>query len=105
MHYKIFQYFCTMQKKRIAVFASGSGTNAERIIRYFRQSDIAEVAVLVCNRPGAGAIDRARSLGVPVELLDRTQINTPEVMNPMFDRYAVDLVVLAGFLLMVPGLY
>ena len=92
-----------MQKKRIAVFASGSGTNAERIIRYFRQSDIAEVAVLVCNRPGAGAIDRARSLGVPVELLDRTQINTPEVMNPMFDRYAVDLVVLAGFLLMVPG--
>ena len=52
MHYKIFQYFCTMQKKRIAVFASGSGTNAERIIRYFRQSDIAEVAVLVCNRPG-----------------------------------------------------
>lgn len=92
-----------MQKKRIAVFASGSGTNAERIIRYFRQSDIAEVAVLVCNRPGAGAIDCARSLGVQVELLDRTQINTPEVMNPMFDRYAVDLVVLAGFLLMVPG--
>ena len=93
-----------MQKKRIAVFASGSGTNAERIIRYFRdRMDAgAEVALVVCNRPDATVLARAAALGVPVELLGRQEICNREVMDAVFDRYGIDMVALAGFLLMVP---
>ncbi|MDE6130303.1 MAG: phosphoribosylglycinamide formyltransferase, partial [Muribaculaceae bacterium] len=93
-----------MQKKRIAVFASGSGTNAERIIRYFRDKNDAgaEVALVVCNRPDAAVLTRAAALGVPVELLGRQEICNREVMDAVFDRYGIDMVVLAGFLLMVP---
>lgn len=89
--------------KKIAVFASGNGTNAENIIRYFRSSGVdAVVAVVVTNRPDAGVIGRARGLGVPVEVIDRVAVNDPSVMLGLLDSYGVDAIVLAGFLLMVP---
>ncbi|MDE6098760.1 MAG: phosphoribosylglycinamide formyltransferase [Muribaculaceae bacterium] len=93
---------CIMQKKNIAIFASGNGSNAGQIIKHFRESDVAEVALVVCNRAGAAVIDRSRALGVAVEVIDRAGINNPELMNGVFDRYGIDVVVLAGFLLMVP---
>lgn len=93
-----------MKPSVIAIFASGSGSNAENIIAYSRAGADSglEVALVVSNRPDARVIERARRLGVPVEVLTRAEINDPAVMLPMLDACGVDAIVLAGFLLMVP---
>ena len=93
--------------KRIAVFASGNGSNAENIIRYFNTgagapSHGAEVVLVVCNRPGAPVIDKARALGVPVSIVTREMFNDEASMTALLESRAIDAIVLAGFLLMVP---
>ncbi len=89
--------------KHITIFASGDGSNAENIIRHFADRPQAgRVEMVVCNRPGAGVIARAEALGVPVYILSREEINNPEVLLPLMEKYGIDLVVLAGSLLMIP---
>lgn len=89
---------------RIAVFASGTGSNAVNIIRYFRSGGrAAEVVLVVCNNPYAEVIARSRELGVPVSVLTRAEINNPDVISPLMDRHGVDVIVLAGFLQMLPA--
>lgn len=93
--------------KRIAVFASGNGSNTENIIRYFNTgagapSHGAEVVLVVCNRPEAAVIDKARALGVPVSIVTREMFNDEASMTALLESRAVDAIVLAGFLLMVP---
>ncbi|MDO4320143.1 MAG: phosphoribosylglycinamide formyltransferase [Bacteroidales bacterium] len=90
--------------RNIAVFASGNGSNAQNLIEYFRQADCGmQVAVVVTNQPDAGVIERARHLQVPVEIMTRESINDPDSMLAITDRHSVDLIVLAGFLLMIPS--
>ena len=71
-----------MNLSRIAIFASGSGSNAENIINYSLSNPDSglKVAMIVCNRPDAGVIDRARRLSVPVKVMTRAEINDPDVM-------------------------
>lgn len=89
---------------KIAVFASGSGSNAENIIRYFREnSGVGEVVMVVCNRRDAGVVERAALLGVDVEIVSRSQLADADYMLPMLKARGVNCVVLAGFLLMVPS--
>lgn len=89
--------------KKIAIFASGNGSNAENIIRHFRDNDLrAEVALVVCNNPGAKVIERSHDLGVPTKIMTRQAINEPDKLLPVMERYGIDFVVLAGFLLMIP---
>ncbi len=89
---------------KIAVFASGNGSNAENVITYFRDADCGvEVALVVCNKAQAGVLERARRLGVEARVMTREQINSPQVMLPLLDSFGIDTVVLAGFLLMVPA--
>lgn len=89
---------------KIAIFASGSGSNAEAIISYFNAGpdSRAEVALVVTNRPDAGVIGRAHRLDVPVTVLTRSELADPDFMLPLMDRYSIDIVVLAGFLMMIP---
>lgn len=88
--------------KKIAIFASGQGSNAESIIRYFRTVDHrAEVALVVTNRADAPVINRAANLGVDSVVVSRNELTDGTVLTLLEDR-AVDLVVLAGFLLMIP---
>lgn len=91
-------------EKKIAVFASGNGSNAENLIRYFNVEHRAagSVALVVCNRQQAGVIARAGKYGVPVQVLTRQQISDPGVMLPLLRQHGIDMIVLAGFLLMVP---
>lgn len=90
--------------KRIAIFASGNGSNAEDIIRYFRENEVrAEVVLVVCNNREAGVLQRSRDLGVATEVMSRDEINNPAEMLGVLERYAVDAIVLAGFLLMIPS--
>lgn len=85
----------------IAIFASGSGTNAEEIIRYFALSEKYKVALVFSNRPNAGVLERAKRLGVPFEVLEKKDLTGPALMTLM-KRYEIDFIVLAGFLCMVP---
>jgi len=88
--------------KKLAIFASGSGTNAENIARYFQGSELTEVTLILSNNPEAGVIARARKLGIPVVLFDRkTFYNTDKVLD-ILRNSKIDLVVLAGFMMLIP---
>ncbi len=88
--------------KKIVVFASGSGTNAENIIRYFKDSEKAEVSLVLSNNQTAKVLERAHKLNVIALHFDRTAFyNTNEVLHILEDTNP-DLIVLAGFLWLFP---
>ncbi|MHC1730480.1 MAG: phosphoribosylglycinamide formyltransferase [Bacteroidales bacterium] len=88
--------------KHISILASGNGTNAENIIRYFSNDKNAKVTLVLSNKPQAKVLERAAALGVDAFFFDRTQFyETGEVLM-MLRRRETDLVVLAGFLWLVP---
>jgi len=89
--------------KHISILASGAGTNAENIIRYFSNEKKAKVTLVLSNKPEAKVLERAAALGIDSFFFDRTQFyNTGEVLM-MLRRRETDLLVLAGFLWLVPG--
>ncbi|MBR5397794.1 MAG: phosphoribosylglycinamide formyltransferase [Bacteroidales bacterium] len=87
----------------IAIFVSGGGTNCENIIKYFEGSEKVRIVLVVSNKANAGAIARAQRLGVPSVVVPKARFNDREVILPLLDEYSVDFIVLAGFLLVVPG--
>lgn len=93
-------YFYAM--KNLVVFVSGSGTNMENIARYFSASDVARVSMVVCNKPGAGAIARAERLGIPVRMITKTDFARPETLIEELKVLPAHLIVLAGFLWLLP---
>lgn len=93
-----------MVVKNIAIFASGNGSNAENIIRYFDEHPgCGHIAVVMCNNPKAGVIERARRLSTPTHIISRAELADSSLMLGTLSRYDIDLIVLAGFLLMIPG--
>jgi phosphoribosylglycinamide formyltransferase-1 len=86
---------------RIALLASGSGTNAQRLMEHFRTSERAEVVLLGCDNPEAGVIQRAWDAGVPTYLFNGPQLRGGTVGSEL-EGQGVDLVVLAGFLRLIP---
>ena len=86
----------------IAIFVSGSGTNCENIIRYFRGSDRVRIELVVSNRSDAFALERAKRLDVPAVVVPKAELNQPAVILPLLEQYGIDFIVLAGFLPMVP---
>jgi len=89
-------------KINIAVFASGSGTNAENLVLYFRTNPLAEVSLIVCNKPDAFVLTRAENLGVESLLINRTDWEHPENLVQELLKRKIDLIVLAGFLWLIP---
>ena len=87
----------------MAIFVSGGGTNCENIIKYFEGSEVARPAVVISNKASAGAVAKAERLGVPVEVVPKASLNNPEIILPLLKKYSVDFIVLAGFLLVIPG--
>ena len=88
--------------KNIAIFASGSGTNAENLIRFFRTSQFGQVRVVLTNRADAGVIDRAQSLEVESLVFTREQFNSSQRVLDLLVERDIDYIVLAGFLWLVP---
>ncbi len=87
--------------KRIVVFASGSGTNAENIIDFFQKKKTAIVTHVLTNNKNAKVIDRAKRLNINYLIFDKTELNqTTKVLD--FLRKNADYIVLAGFLLKIP---
>lgn len=87
----------------IAVFASGNGTNFENIARHFATVTDIRVALLVCNHTDAPVMQRAARMGVPQVVMTRGELNDGHTATNTLDTYAVDFIVLAGFLLMIPA--
>ena len=87
--------------KRIAIFASGSGTNAENIVRHFSHHDAIEVAAVITNRRAAAVIERLRPLGIDVEYYPKQEWLCPASVTQRLTEAGIDLVVLAGFLAVV----
>ena len=88
--------------KNIAIFASGAGTNAENIIRYFSNEKNAKVALVLSNKPQAKVLERAATLGVDSVFFDRRQFYETGEVQSMLRSRKTDLIVLAGFLWLVP---
>ena len=86
--------------QRIIIFASGSGTNAENIIEYFKESDLATVSYIVTNNPKAGVLERAKRMGIPSKICSKHEMHKPEFLS--FLNKNADFIVLAGFLLKIP---
>jgi phosphoribosylglycinamide formyltransferase-1 len=90
------------ERKRIAIFASGNGTNCENIIRYFQAKGDAEIAFVLSNKADAYALVRARRLGVKTVVMTRDTFNDESAVMELMRREHVGFIVLAGFLLLVP---
>lgn len=87
--------------KKIAILASGEGTNAERIIQYFYAKKTAEVVVVITNKAQAGVLKRADKLGIPSEIILSQEFTNGKALE-VLHHYQADFIVLAGFLLKVP---
>ena len=88
--------------RNIAIFASGSGTNAQNLVRFFRTSPFGQVSLVLTNRPDAGVIQRVQSFDIECIVFNRQQFNhTNEVVDLLVER-SIDFVILAGFLWLVP---
>ena len=87
--------------KKIVVFASGSGSNAENIIKHFKETNLANVVSVFTNNPNAKVIERAKNHQIPVEIFSKTELLERNLLHKI-QEINPDLIVLAGFLLKFP---
>jgi phosphoribosylglycinamide formyltransferase-1 len=88
---------------RLAIFASGSGTNAENIIRYFGNTPQIEVSCICTNRPDAYVIERAKQYDIPVLVFSRQEFYETEKVPDYLEEKKIDWIILAGFLWLIPA--
>ncbi len=86
----------------LAIFASGTGTNAQKLIDYFRDSDAASVALIVCNKQGAGVLNIAQKEGIPSLLIEKEMFFQGHAYLPQLKEAGIGFIVLAGFLWKIP---
>ncbi len=86
----------------IAIFASGNGSNCENIIRYFSNSTIININLVLSNKSNAYVIERAKKLNINTIIVNRQEFNNRNKVLDIMNTYKIDFIVLAGFLLMIP---
>lgn len=91
-----------MSKTKISVFASGSGSNAEKFFEYFQGNPEVEIVSVFTNNKSAGVIERANRFGIPYHVYNRTFWQTGEVIIDVLKEEKIDFIVLAGFMLLIP---
>lgn len=90
--------------KKVALFASGNGTNMQKIAEYFQQHpmDEIEIVCVISDQKEAYVLERAKAFDIPSHYLTREQLNTPEVLLPLLKGYNVEAIILAGYLRLIP---
>ena len=88
--------------KKIAIFASGSGSNAENIICFFAKNPEICVNSVFCNAPDAYVLERAKKYNIPTHVFDREAFRNPEKVFRQLKEEKIDFIVLAGFLWLLP---
>lgn len=89
--------------KNIALFASGSGSNAEEIIRYFHQKNQVRVKFIITNNATAGVINRAKALGVSTFYFTKSQLDDSENLLDFLQQNYIEFIALAGYLRKIPN--
>lgn len=89
--------------KRLAIFASGSGSNAENIFHFFKKNEDIKVSLILTNNPKAGVIERAQRLNIDCIVFDNQEFSSSSHITELLVKKEVDLVVLAGFLRLIPS--
>jgi formyltetrahydrofolate-dependent phosphoribosylglycinamide formyltransferase len=88
----------------IAIFASGAGSNAKKIIDHFRNSDFVTISLIACNKPGAGVLNIAAAENIPVLLIEKEIFFRGNAYIDLLKEQKIDLIVLAGFLWKIPDM-
>jgi len=88
--------------KRIAIFASGTGSNAKKIVEYFKNHQNIEVCLIVSNNKEAKVLDMAKDHNISSLVIDKSLLRSESYILEKFSIYPVDFIVLAGFLLLIP---
>lgn len=91
-----------MNKKNVAIFVSGGGTNCENLICHFRNNPTIDIRLVVSNRCDAYALVRAQRLEVPTAIVSKAELADPDLVLPLMRKYDIDWIVLAGFLPLIP---
>ena len=91
--------------KKIAVFASGAGTNAARIIAHFRHHTTIGMALIVCNKPEAGVLKIAEKEKIPSLIINKEKFFRSDAYIKELIEKEIDLIVLAGFLWKIPSAF
>ncbi|MBC7936533.1 MAG: phosphoribosylglycinamide formyltransferase [Rhizobacter sp.] len=105
---KIFSRFGAKKKSddlptQVAIFASGAGSNAKKIIDHFSANPRIKISLIVCNKPGAGVLTIAREKGIASLLIEKTLFENSDVYINELRSRNIDWIVLAGFLWKVPA--
>ena len=91
-----------MNSKRIAVFASGNGSNAEEIIKYFNGTEIGKVDLVLSNNAHAYVLQRAAKYGIPAVIFDKKELHHTGSVLKKLQEHNIDFIVLAGFMWLMP---
>ena len=89
--------------KKLAIFASGSGSNTENICNYFTESSDVEVVLICTNKQDSFVIKRANKLNIPMHIFTKYELNNFIDLHKKLQSIGVDVVILAGFLLKIPS--
>ena len=87
---------------KVAIFASGSGSNAENIIKYFEDKPAISVKLIITNRADSFVIERAKLLNVDCQIIENREWKEPHKVLKLLNDYEINFIVLAGFLIRVP---
>jgi len=100
-----YSFFCvkftTALMKKIVLFASGSGSNAEKIVLHFKDKKTTQVVQIFTNNPNAKVVERAKNLKIPTQIFNKNELNEGKVLEKL-NNIQPDLIVLAGFLWKFP---
>jgi phosphoribosylglycinamide formyltransferase-1 len=91
-----------MSKFRICIFASGSGTNAEAIIKYFQHHPFIKVELVLTNNPTAAVLEKAKKANVESTVFNKSQFSESDEIVQLLQAHGITHLVLAGFLLLIP---
>jgi phosphoribosylglycinamide formyltransferase-1 len=89
-------------KITIAIFASGAGSNAQKIIDHFRHHPTIKIGLIVCNKEGAGVLLIAKKEAIPFLIIDKERFFRGDAFVADLQQYHIDFIVLAGFLWKIP---
>ena len=89
-------------KKRIAIFASGSGSNAQKLMEHFKRSNEIEISLVLTNNAEAYVLQRADNFEIPSHIFDKHEFYKTDAVIDLLKNLDIDFIVLAGFLWLVP---
>jgi formyltetrahydrofolate-dependent phosphoribosylglycinamide formyltransferase len=88
----------------LAIFASGAGSNAQKIIDHFRNDPVIKIVLIVCNNPGAGVLQIAKKENIPALIIEKDRFFRGDAYIKEIKEKRIDWIVLAGFLWKLPGI-